>query len=133
MTSVEHAAEIIQDSFGLWISGLFSAVRGYNPWMTFAQQKKAFFSLIEYMLVMGKIKFIAPGADCYISPNNPFPRFTIHDSEAHWKASPKEIVEYLIAHWPEDALDENDVNILLYFYEMPGVIWVREDGSFVGS
>jgi len=85
------------------------------------------------MLKNGKIKFIAPGADCYVSSNNPNPRFTIYDIEAHWKAPAEEIIGYLRERWPASASEENDLDLAIYFYEIPGVIWVKDSGELVAS
>lgn len=133
MTRIAHLDEIISSSFGLWISSLFSAISGLNPGITFEDQKEAFFGILEYMLKNGKIKFIAPGADCYVSSNNPNPRFTIYDIEAHWKAPAEEIIGYLRERWPASASEENDLDLAIYFYEIPGVIWVKDSGELVAS
>jgi hypothetical protein len=130
---IEHIDEIIRDSFGLWITGLFSAISGRNPSLTFEEHKEAFFWLLERLLCSGKLKFIAPGADCYVSPDNPHPRFTINDKEAHWHESAEAIVAQLRSQWPEQAHDENDLDLLTYFYSIPGIVWVGEGGELVAS
>ncbi len=81
----------------------------------------------------GKVKFIAPGADCYVSPENPKPRFTIEDIDAQWNATPEEIVGQLRAQWPKQARNENDSELTMYFYSIPGIIWVGEDGALMAS
>ncbi|RBB31700.1 hypothetical protein DPV79_40630 [Burkholderia reimsis] len=128
MKPIQHIDEIVSDSFGLWVTGLFSAISSWNPSFSFEKHKEAFFRLTEQLLRTGKIKFIAPGADCYTSPQNPHPRFTIQDEEA-----PEAIVAYLRAQWPEHVLDENDLELVTYFYSIPAVIWVGEDGALVAS
>jgi hypothetical protein len=133
MKSIEHIDEVVRDSFGLWITGLFSAISGWNPTLSFDEHKTAFFWLIERFLREGKIKFIAPGADCYMSAENPHPRLAIQDHEAHWNAPPEVIVAQLLAQWPQHTRDENDLDLLTYFYSIPGVIWVGEDGALVAS
>ncbi|WP_454725813.1 MULTISPECIES: hypothetical protein [Cupriavidus] len=133
MREIEHIEDIFRDAFGLWISGLFSAISAWNPTLSFEEHKSAFFWLIEQCLRTGRIKFIAPGADCYVSPTNPHPRLTIQDAEAQWHESPEAIVAQLRAQWPEHARDENDVDLATYFYSMPGVIWVKSDGTLVAS
>ncbi|MNJ47931.1 hypothetical protein D3C77_431080 [compost metagenome] len=130
---IRFVEEIVRDSFGLWISALFSAIGSWNPELSFSQQKEAFFSVIEYLLVTGKIKFIAPNADCYVSPDNPHPRFTINDEESHWGGDAKQIVAYLKDKWPESVVSEGDEALTLYFYEIPGIIWVDENGYFFAS
>jgi hypothetical protein len=131
--SIEHIDEIVRDSFGLWIGSLFSAISGWNSTLSFDEHKTAFFWLIELLLRMGKIKFIALGADCYMSPENLQPRLTIQDDEAYWNAAPEIIVAKLFSQWPQHVCDENDVDLQIYFYSMPGVIWVGEDGELVAS
>ena len=133
MKPISQVDEIVNDSFGLWISSLFSAIGARNPDFTFEDQKTAFFWLIENLLRDGKIKFIAPGADCYASPENPHPHLTIEDEAAHWHKSPEFIVNQLLTHWPKDAHDENDIEISLYFYSIPGVIWIGKNGELVAS
>ena len=124
---------IVRDSFGLWLTGLLSAIGGHNPDISFDAQREQFFMLIEYLLHKGTIKFIAPNADCYISPDNPNPRFTIYDADAYWNISPREIVSFLRQNWPSKALSENDTTLLLYLYEMPAVVWFDEKGEPVAS
>lgn len=131
MKPIEHIDEIVRDSFGLWITGLFSAISSWNPTLSFEEHKEAFFWLIERLLRAGKVKFIAPGADCYTSPENPHPRLTIQDSEAQWHEAPEVIVARLRAEWPEHARDENDLDLTTYFYSIPGIIWVGADGRLV--
>ncbi|WP_175941830.1 hypothetical protein [Burkholderia pyrrocinia] len=131
--SMGYESEIVRDAFGLWISGLFSAVCGWNPGASFLEKKEFFFKLLEKLLREGKVMFIAPGADCYVSPSNPTPKFTVEDPEARWSAPVSEIMNYVRSRWPEEAGDENDVELTYYFYELPGLIWVGEDGRLVVS
>ena len=88
--------------------------------------------MIESLLVNGKIKFIKPGADCYVSPDNPHPRLSC-DEMAHWDLGVKEIVSSLRDGWPESAKSENDAELTIYFYDIPGVVWVDESGCFFAS
>ena len=125
--------KIVEDSFGLWITGLFSAISGNSPGMAFHSHRDAFFRVVEHLLQTGRIKFIAPGADCYVSPEHTNPRFTINDRQAQWHASPDEIISYLRDRWPEAACHEHDRLLLDYFYSIPAVIWVGDDGTLVAS
>ncbi|MBX7276957.1 hypothetical protein ACLBW8_27255 [Pseudomonas sp. M5A4_2d] len=131
--TVKFFDEIVRDSFGLWVSALFSSIGSWNPEFTFEQRKDAFFYMVECLLVNGKIKFIKPGADCYISPSNPLPKLSIYDEAAHWDLSVKEIISYLREGWPKGAESENDVELTVYFYEIPGVIWIDKNGCFFAS
>ncbi|AJC21294.1 hypothetical protein [Pandoraea pulmonicola] len=130
---LNHQREIVRDAFGLWISGLFSAVCGWNPGASFLEKKEYFLSLLETLLREGKVMFIAPGADCYVSPANPTPKLTVEDPEARWNAPISEIMDYVRGRWPEKASDEKDIELTYYFYELPGLIWVGEDGRLVVS
>jgi hypothetical protein len=53
-------AGILHCSFGLWISGFFSAISGWNPGITFQEQKEAFFDLLRQLLDQRTIKFCPP-------------------------------------------------------------------------
>jgi hypothetical protein len=130
---IKFIDNIVRDSFGQWISALFSAIGSWNPELSFPQQKDAFFSVIEYLLTTGKIKFIAPNADCYISSDNPHPKFSINDEAAHWRLNATQIVSYLKEKWPEGVVSEGDEALTLYFYEVPGIIWVDENGCLFAS
>jgi len=130
---INFVREIVQASYGSWMFTLFTEIGVRNPTLSFAQRKDAFFTLVTELLAQGKIKFIAPGADCYVSPATPHPRLTIHDADAHWKASPQEIVSYLLAMWPDAVTDDEDEALLIYFYRIPGVIWVSASGDYVSG
>lgn len=118
--------------FGLSAYTLFSAIDP-DDLLSLQEKKWAFFDAINQLLDAGKIKFIAPGADCYISPANPSPKLTIQDSEAHWRATSEEIVASLSAQWPIHVDDENDPELTVYFYSIPAIIWVDDDGLLVSS
>jgi hypothetical protein len=130
---IEHIDQIVKDAFGLWITGLFSAISSWNPTLTFEEHKDAFFWLLERLLRRGEVKFIAPGADCYVSLKNPHPRLTIQDEEAHWQETPEAIIAQLRDWWPESARREDDLELTTYFYRIPGIIWVAKDGTFIAS
>ena len=128
-----HENDIVHDAFGLWISGLFSAVCGWNPGASFLEKKVFFFTLLEKLLQERKVMFIAPGADCYVSQTNPTPKLTVADTEARWSAPIPEIMNYVRERWPETVSEENDVELMYYFCELPGLIWVGEGGRLVAS
>lgn len=130
---INFVDEIVRDSFGLWISALFSAIGSWNPEFSFEQRKEAFLFLVEHLLITEKIKFIKPGADCYVSPKNPHPRLSISDELAHWDLDAKEIVACLRNAWPGDVNSECDEELTVFFYEIPAVIWIDEHGGFCAS
>ncbi|WP_153066849.1 hypothetical protein [Xanthomonas arboricola] len=125
--------KMVKESFGLRLSALFSSVGGNYPELNFSQQKESFFEAVEMLLKEGKIIFIAPGVDCYVSPDNKNPEFSIENTGAHWKDSSEKIISYLRERWPKDAVDENDDDLNMYFYEIPSVIWVDESGKYFAS
>lgn len=133
MGRIKHVDEIIADSFGLWITSLFYAIKSWNPALSFEEHKEAFFWMVQTLLEEARIKFIAPGADCYILPQHPHPRLTIQDSEAHWRDSAASIICFLRERWPSNARDENDIDLNIYFYSIPAVIWIGDDGTLVAS
>jgi len=130
---MEHEGEIVRDAFGLWISGLFSAVCEWNPEATFWEKREFFFALLERLLRERKVMFIALGVDCYVSPSNPTPKYTVEDEEARWNAPVAEMMNYVRSRWPDGVTSEHDVELTYYFYELPGLIWVGEDGRLVVS
>lgn len=38
---------------------------------------------------------------------------------------------YLIKYCPTNCSNENDSDLILYFYEVPGVIWLGKSGELV--
>lgn len=40
---IKFVEKIVRDSFGLWISAIFSAIGSWNTELSFSQQKDAFF------------------------------------------------------------------------------------------
>lgn len=129
--NIEQENRIIGAVFGQWVSALFGAVCGCYPNTKFQEQKEMFFLLLEKMLKNGRVMFIVPGADCYISPHNPTLKLTIENPEAHWNAPVSEIMDFVRNKWPAQANDVNDIELTYYFYELPGLIWVGDDGKLV--
>ena len=114
---VVNFEKIYEDSFGLWVSGLFGAISGNNPGISFEEHKEVFFWILEQWIQSGKILFC--------DPQDPLGK--------PWKADAKEIILYLKERWPESAKAEDDENLNLYFYEIPAILWVGEDGKLHGS
>lgn len=114
---VSNLEKIYSEAFGLWVSALFSAIEGNNKGLSFAAQKEVFFEIVKLWLDQGRIKFC--------KPSDPL-------SEV-WNAPSDQIVEYLKSRWPEDAMDEDNANLNMYFYEMPAILWVDADGNLHGS
>lgn len=115
---LNHKEEIISDAFGLWISALFSDICGYNPELSFSEQKKYFFSLLKELLDSGKIKFSTPN-EFWVDGNN------------IWEVENSVVINYLMEKWPKQA--QSEMELIDYFYEIPAVIWVAEDGTLHAS
>lgn len=117
---IQNYDEILKVSFGLWISGLLSAIGGFNPAFTFPEQKAAFFWVLEKLQNEGKIQFCPP---------NEF--WTLGNDI--WDAEATTIVQYFHSHWPSNAQAEDDRVLVDYFYNMPAVMWVGVNGELYGS
>jgi len=101
-----------KDCFAHWITCMWGK---YRDGFTFEENKEAFFYLLERLLREGKVKFDQP------------------DKPEAWDASPEEILEHFRKHWPTSATDEQDLNLHIYLYRMPGIGWLGEDGQWHGS
>jgi len=115
--NIAHVDEIYADAFGSWISGLFSAIGGRNPGLSFDEHKGAFFDLLRRWLDEDKIRFCAP--------DDPL--------DGVWDAPADDIIQFLQDRWPAGATHENDPALNLYFYEMPALLWVDRSGKLYGS
>ena len=120
MEKTLHFNEILNDSKGLWLSGFFGSIVGWNPNKSFYEHKSIFFSMIKELLDDQVIKFC--------SPNDPLGKVI-----PYWDTNSQEIVNYLEQHWPENAKAEDDDELNFYFYEMPAILWRNESGKYVGS
>lgn len=118
--------KIIRESFGLSISVLFSAVCGNNVAATFDEKKAMYLALLVKLLRNRVVRFIAPVADCYVSPTNPTPKLTVDDLEAQWNSPVDDIMAYVRTRWPVSVANENDVALVYYFYDLPGLIWLGD-------
>jgi len=117
---IKNIKEIIECSFGLWISVLFSAISGWNPGISFQEQKGEFLYLLEELLKEGRVKFCPPNE-------------LWRDGYDIWDVDVKTILQYLRSRWPDAARSENDIVLAEYFYDMPAILWVAEDGTLHGS
>ena len=108
--------KIYEDSFGLWVSGLFGAISGNYPELTFDEQKGVFFKLVH--------KWLSNGMILFCSPEDPLGK--------PWDADADHIVEYLLELWPSAAKSKKDVELNFYFHEIPAILWVK-DGKIYGS
>lgn len=117
---IDHIEDILRSSFGLWISGFFSAISGWNPGITFQEQREVFFALLKQLLDEGKVRFCPPNE-------------LWREGYDVWDADSETIVDYLRSHWPADATSEKDVVLTNYFYDMPAILWVAPDGTLHGS
>jgi hypothetical protein len=117
---IGHVEDILRCSFGLWISGFFSAISGWNPGITFEEQEEAFFELLGQLLDQERVKFCPPNE-------------LWREGYDVWDADTPTILQYLRSRWPADAISEKDVSLTNYFYDMPAILWIASDGSLHGS
>ncbi|QNH67393.1 hypothetical protein H7F13_04380 [Proteus vulgaris] len=120
MKDIVHFNEIVNDSKGLWLSGLFGSIIGWSPDKSFYEHKTMFFSIVKKLLDKQEIKFC--------SPNDPLGKMI-----PYWDVESEVIIDFLEQHWPKEANDECDDDLNFYFYEMPALLWKNEFGNYVGS
>jgi hypothetical protein len=113
-------AEIVKNSFGLWITALFDAILVPNPNLTFQEHKEAFLWLVEQLLREGRIKFCPPSE-------------LWREGYDIWDADVFTIITYLRGHWPDSARSNSDLVLSDYFYAMPAILWVGDDGKITSS
>lgn len=113
----EKIDEIFKNVRGLWISSLFSEIDSQMADCDFSLKKDFFFKILRGWLEEGKIVFC--------NPNDPLAEV--------WKETPSHIIEYLIEKWPLNAKNSTDEDLNIYFYEIPALLWLCEDGSYAGS
>lgn len=121
MRPLSNIENILSGAFGLWITGLFGSINGWNPDLTFAEHREAFFWLVKKLLDEGKVKFEPPKELWSTVEGNV------------WEESSDVIIDYLRSRWPEEAKHENDRCLNDYFYNIPPILWVGEDGKLYGS
>lgn len=115
---LKNKDEIVNNACGLWLSALFSNVCGYNPELSFAQQREEFFDLVTELLEAKIIRFSSPNE--IWSEHNDI-----------WQAPTEIIVNYLREKWPPHT--ESESQLTEYFFAVPAVLWIGEDGIFRGS
>ena len=121
MLSQEKIEEILKGGcFGGWITAFWQDIVYALPNFSFPEHKEAFFWLLEKLLREGKVAF-SPPSDPLCKKGR------------RWDAPVEEIIEYLRKSWPETAKDENDSDLNLYFYTIPSIAWLGEDGEWHGS
>lgn len=101
--------KIYDESYGLWISGLFSCISGSYPEISFENHKEIFFGILTLWLKTGRVYMR--------SPESPL--------SGVWVESPENIVCSLKEKWPASARHEDDINLNYYFFEIPSIVWVR--------
>ena len=117
MAQVIDFEKIYHDSFGQWTNGIFFAISGNYPEIDFLRQKETYFSILTKWLNESRIVFC--------TPENPL-------SEV-WKAETAEIISYLKERWPMQAKHKDDSDLNYYFFEIPAMLWVKDDGTLIGS
>ncbi|MHA6825325.1 hypothetical protein ACQUJV_03805 [Ralstonia pseudosolanacearum] len=117
---IAGACEVVENAFGLWVTALFDGILVQNPSFTLGEQRDAFFGLVEKLLHDGKIKFCPPNE-------------LWHEGYDIWDAGPATIVGYLRDNWPASAKSKDDIALSDFFYAMPAILWVGNNGEIVSS
>lgn len=120
MISLKNVDATITGAFGLWIKALYSGIKIDNPELTFSERKEAFFWLLKRLLDEEKVRMCRPDDPL----GNIYP---------YWDADSATIIAYLRSQWPSNATSEHDPALILYFYEIPAILWVGKDGKLYGS
>lgn len=126
----EEYPEILTECFGLWSNSLWSR---YNGLEKFSDLKDAFFYLVDRLLTEGAIRFVRPNEDVLFTAGKPPPKKRVSDVETHWLVPNEEILDYLRKRWPKDAVDFDDRDLSLFFFEIPPIVWRDADGKWIGS
>lgn len=112
--------EIVRNAYGLWITALFDAILVPNPTLTFEEHREAFFWLIEMLLRQDRIRFCPPNE-------------LWREGYDVWDVDASTIVVYLREHWPASAKAKNDPVLSDFFYAVPAILWVGDDGQITSS
>ncbi|EQC00010.1 hypothetical protein [Photorhabdus temperata] len=120
MKLVPNFEQIVNDSRGLWLSGLFGSIIGWNPGYDLPTYKEMFFITLKILLDKDIIRFC--------EPTDP-----LGHNIAHWKTDSNTIIRYLRECWPEGISHEDDENLNIYFYEVPAILWSDGTGNYLGS
>jgi hypothetical protein len=108
--------ETCEDCFAHWVNCLWFKYPGFS----FEENKEAFFWLLEKLLREGKVKFR--------HPEDPWNTYGMV-----WNVPIGEKISYLRSKWPVSAKDELDADLNMYFYEIPAIVWLGEDGKWYSS
>jgi len=119
MVQVREIDQIALDAFGKWSNALFASIRTYNEYANFSDYKDAFFLILKKFLDERKVYFE--------DPNSKFGSGTI------WQADTDTIIQYWLDHWPKAADNLGDADLNIYFYKMPAILWVGDDGKLYSS
>jgi hypothetical protein len=109
---------LYNESFGLWITGLFGNIPAFcQNEIGIGEHKSMFFYVLEKWLREGRVVFC--------SPDTPL--------DGRWVDSPANIISCLKDMWPESITDRNDIALTVYLHEIPAILWVGDNGEIVGS
>lgn len=108
---------VFRESYGLWISALFSALDSRMGNVDFSLKKEAFFDILELWLNDGKIAF------CH--QEDPLGKI--------WNTNTPSIIKFLKEMWPSGVNSSLDEKLNFYFFEIPAVLWRTDKGEYFGS
>lgn len=120
-------------AFGQWINGLW----GWTPSLPISEQKRIFLRLLERLLREERIvlsppdEFWSEELEAYDTPTRPTDNFI-----GIWDIPINEQIAYIDAHFPKDAINANDEEVTLFFFDRccPRIGWIHpETGKIVAS
>lgn len=143
-----YEASIHPDRIGGWINSLFSVVTPPTPYLphelTFAEQKEAFFYLLERLLREGRVLLTPPAmiedqepcywviADGYSSnkPMRPAERTTEGKENCFrvWDVPIEKQIAYIREVFPKSVTGPNDPDLNLFWYDgrCPWIGWIDQ-------
>jgi hypothetical protein len=135
MKEINGIEQICAGALGQWIDGLFIAIKGLNPTLTFPEHKEAFFWLLEKLLSEGKIgiKKDVSKAGTFKPDDLSLEQRALEETYL-WHAAPAEIAAYFREIFPKHVTDEHDAELNFFWYsESPYIVWKTPQGTWLGS
>lgn len=125
---MEFSDTVYKNILGLWINAVFGVLLPIDDKvkLSFEEEKEVFFILLEKLTDENKIVFL----DSRIAFDN-----NIKLKDKVWNKSPYEVIQYIKDVFPRSALDENDDELNLFWYDTcPPIAWVHpKTGELISS
>lgn len=107
--------EILECSFGQWIRSLWA----WFPDLSYEDQKEAFLLLLQRLMQENKVFLFMP-RDVPEVVRSEGPYWDI------WDIPINEMIDHIRKVWPADVKDEDDEDLLVFWYEgdCPNIGWI---------